>query len=145
MPWLEPSFSYLIALPKAIKDKKSQIIINKVSLNMTWGQHLFFCFPFLALKFKFPLIPVSVPEGQVIGRGCSTRDKVFYKECQTHSYGDSVEKMCFCSFFLCNGSGSKPPLTPSTWLIALAASLLIWRYLESNSQWQLKGELYINS
>ena len=37
------------------------------------------------------------------GRGCSTKDKVFYKECETHSYGEQVEKMCFCSYFLCNG------------------------------------------
>merc|ERR1712141_559933 len=41
-------------------------------------------------------------EGQVTGRGCSTKDKVFYKECETHSYGEQVEKMCFCSYFLCN-------------------------------------------
>ena len=44
----------------------------------------------------------SIPEGQVTGRGCSTKDKVFYKECETHSYGEQVEKMCFCSYFLCN-------------------------------------------
>ena len=37
------------------------------------------------------------------GRGCSTKDKVFYKECETHSYGEQVEKMCFCSYYLCNG------------------------------------------
>ena len=36
-----------------------------------------------------------VPEATVIGRGCSTKDKVFYRECETHSYGDTVEKMCF--------------------------------------------------
>ena len=29
---------------------------------------------------------------------------MFYRECQTHSYGDSVEKMCFCSFMLCNAA-----------------------------------------
>ena len=45
----------------------------------------------------------SFAEGQVTGRGCSTKDKVFYKECETHSYGEQVEKMCFCSYFLCNG------------------------------------------
>lgn len=29
---------------------------------------------------------------------------MFYKECETHSYGDNLEKMCFCSFQLCNRS-----------------------------------------
>ena len=42
-----------------------------------------------------------------MGRGCSTKDKVYFKECETHSYGDTVEKMCFCSFFLCNGGGAR--------------------------------------
>ena len=45
-----------------------------------------------------------ISEATVVGRGCSTKDKVFYKECETHNYGDSLEKMCFCSFQLCNTS-----------------------------------------
>lgn len=43
----------------------------------------------------FPFSLSFVPEATVIGRGCSTKDKVFYRECETHSYGDTVEKMCF--------------------------------------------------
>jgi hypothetical protein len=38
------------------------------------------------LNQNFPFLS----EGQVTGRGCSTKDKVFYKECETHSYGDQV-------------------------------------------------------
>ena len=57
----------------------------------------------------------SFPEGQVTGRGCSTKDKVFYKECETHSYGEQVEKMCFCSYFLCNKAGE--PINPNFLLI----------------------------
>ena len=57
---------------------------------------------------------------QVTGRGCSTKDKVFYRECETHSYGDQIEKMCFCSFFLCNG-GASSTVKPS--LIILLTSL----------------------
>ena len=45
----------------------------------------------------------------MIGRGCSTKDKVFYRECETHSYGDTTEKMCFCSFKLCNSAASASP------------------------------------
>ena len=48
----------------------------------------------------------------IVGRGCSTKDKVFYRECETHSYGANLEKMCFCSFELCNqgAPGASPPL-----------------------------------
>ena len=65
--------------------------------------------------------------GQVTGRGCSTKDKVFYKECETHQYGDQLEIMCFCSYFLCNG-GSIPTKNPPNvltflWLIILVAVL----------------------
>ena len=64
-------------------------------------------------KSKYVYIPIEFvkisfiffSEGQVTGRGCSTKDKVFYKECETHSYGEQVEKMCFCSYFLCNKAG----------------------------------------
>ena len=59
----------------------------------------------------------SFAEGQVTGRGCSTKDKVFYKECETHSYGEQVEKMCFCSYFLCNLSSALAP--PSCLLLMI--------------------------
>jgi len=61
---------------------------------------------------------------QVTGRGCSTKDKVFYRECETHQYGDQVEKMCFCSFLLCNGGASSTvrPTSPLL-LVVLAAAL----------------------
>ena len=59
----------------------------------------------------------SFAEGQVTGRGCSTKDKVFYKECETHSYGEQVEKMCFCSYFLCNAS--TPTVAPPSCLLLL--------------------------
>ena len=64
-------------------------------------------------------------EGQVTGRGCSTKDKVFYKECETHSYGDSVEKMCFCSFFLCNPSVISAP-APTALRVLLAVGATLW-------------------
>lgn len=61
-------------------------------------------------------------EGQVTGRGCSTKDKVFYKECETHSYGEQVEKMCFCSYFLCNLSTAVAP--PSCLLLLIIGASL---------------------
>ena len=45
---------------------------------------------------------ICISEAAIVGRGCSTKDKVFYRECETHSYGENLEKMCFCSFDNCN-------------------------------------------
>jgi len=59
----------------------------------------------------------------ITGRGCSTKDKVFFKECETHSFGDSVEKMCFCSFFLCNDATSAAVASSSVVLLAVAATV----------------------
>ena len=66
---------------------------------------------------------LCLAEGQVTGRGCSTKDKVFYKECETHSYGEQVEKMCFCSYFLCNGGG-RPRSPPSVLQLIIGATIL---------------------
>ena len=65
---------------------------------------------------------VVFAEAAVVGRGCSTKDKVFYKECETHNYGDSLEKMCFCSFHLCNTSNQLN--CPSFWTLTLLVFLL---------------------
>ena len=57
------------------------------------------------------------------GRGCSTKDKVFYKECETHSYGEQVEKMCFCSYYLCNGGG-RIKSAPTVLQLIIGATIL---------------------
>ena len=57
-------------------------------------------------------------EAAIVARGCSTKDKVFYRECETHSYGANLEKMCFCSFDNCN------PAT--TMLLKYAAKISNW-------------------
>ena len=64
---------------------------------------------------------ICITEAAVVGRGCSTKDKVFYKECETHNYGDSLEKMCFCSFQLCNASNQLN--CPSFWTLTLLVFL----------------------
>ena len=65
------------------------------------------------------------------GRGCSTKDKVFYKECETHSYGDNTERMCFCSFFLCNGAPANSASAPNAALLAAMVAAAI----AANADW----------
>jgi len=62
--------------------------------------------------FPFGVLHKYQERAHIVGRGCSTKDKVFYRECETHSYGANLEKMCFCSFELCNqgAPGASPPL-----------------------------------
>ena len=69
-----------------------------------------------------------------MGRGCSTKDKVFYKECETHSYGDSLEKMCFCSFQLCN-AGVIQLNCPSPWTLILLTLTLSTVFASSFCCW----------
>ena len=69
----------------------------------------------------------SAGPGTVTGRGCSTKDKVFYKECETHQ-SDQVEIMCFCSYFLCNGGSTLTKTGPKNvfslvWFIIVVAVL----------------------
>ena len=72
-----------------------------------------------------------------MGRGCSTKDKVFYRECETHSYGANLEKMCFCSFDNCNPAATmllKYAAKSSNWynisclLIIIISGLLLTNY-----------------
>eukprot|EP00088_Acartia_fossae_P043773 TRINITY_DN46242_c0_g1_i1.p1 TRINITY_DN46242_c0_g1~~TRINITY_DN46242_c0_g1_i1.p1 ORF type:complete len:128 (-),score=8.07 TRINITY_DN46242_c0_g1_i1:129-512(-) len=67
--------------------------------------------------------------GEITGRGCSTKDKVYYKECETNSYGAGTEKFCYCNFYLCNGAAStflrasraRTLLEKSAWIAGAAA------------------------
>ena len=73
------------------------MLVSQQKIEAAQCFDLFFCFP---------------ERAHIVGRGCSTKDKVFYRECETHSYGANLEKMCFCSFELCNqgAPGASPPL-----------------------------------
>merc|ERR1719219_3054147 len=51
---------------------------------------------------------VMLSGGQVTARGCATKDKVFHIECENHVMGRDSEKFCYCSYYLCNGSGATP-------------------------------------
>ena len=88
-------------------NKMNSYIFEKSSLAFAWY--------FTNLSNK---IYLYFSEAAIVARGCSTKDKVFYRECETHSYGANLEKMCFCSFDNCN------PAT--TMLLKYAAKVSNW-------------------
>jgi len=50
----------------------------------------------------------------VMLRGCSSRKKMFFVECENHISENRVEEFCFCSYDFCNGSSTKnSPSHPS--------------------------------
>ena len=40
--------------------------------------------------------------GEVTARGCASREKLYYVHCENHEMDGIVEKVCYCSFNLCN-------------------------------------------
>eukprot|EP00090_Calanus_glacialis_P005440 TRINITY_DN14209_c0_g1_i2.p1 TRINITY_DN14209_c0_g1~~TRINITY_DN14209_c0_g1_i2.p1 ORF type:complete len:121 (+),score=12.50 TRINITY_DN14209_c0_g1_i2:266-628(+) len=44
------------------------------------------------------------PLGQLAGRGCSSKEKLYREHCEVHEMDGLVEKFCYCSFNLCNRS-----------------------------------------
>jgi hypothetical protein len=40
--------------------------------------------------------------GEVSGRGCASKEKLYYVQCENHEMDGLVEKFCYCSFNLCN-------------------------------------------
>ena len=96
-------------------------------------------------EFKESILVFS--EAAIVARGCSTKDKVFYRECETHSYGANLEKMCFCSFDNCNPATAlllKYAAKASNWynisclIIVIAIGLLLSNYQCSISSLNLK-------
>ena len=81
-----------------------------------------------------------------MARGCSTKDKVFYRECETHSYGASLEKMCFCSFDNCNPAATmllKYAAKSSNWYnVSCLGIIIISGILLSNYQCSLLSPLF---
>ena len=52
--------------------------------------------------FKLSLFSVSV--GQLAGRGCSSKEKLYREHCEVHEMDGLIEKFCYCSFNLCNSA-----------------------------------------
>ena len=46
--------------------------------------------------------------------------QVYYKECETNSYGEGTEKFCYCNFYLCN----RAPASSSFYALFLPS--LLW-------------------
>ena len=67
----------------------------------------------------------AISEGGITGRGCSTKDKVYYKECETNSYGEGTEKFCYCNFYLCN-TGHRPGPHTGTLAVIISSLGYIW-------------------
>ncbi len=51
-----------------------------------------------------------VAVGEVLGRGCASKEKLYYVQCENHEMDGIVEKFCYCSFNLCNTAASQVPL-----------------------------------
>ncbi|XP_023328395.1 uncharacterized protein LOC111701369 [Eurytemora carolleeae] len=68
--------------------------------------------------------------GDVTGRGCSTKDKVYYKECETNSYGAGTEKFCYCNFYLCNGALRSSVLSSTNLALPFLCILLFIRWYQ---------------
>ena len=41
--------------------------------------------------------------GEVVARGCATKDPVYYVECENHQSKWRSEEFCYCSYNFCNG------------------------------------------
>ena len=59
--------------------------------------------------------------------------QVYYKECETNSYGEGTEKFCYCNFYLCNRASANSLyafpllcLLPLWWLCNFSQTSLIF-------------------
>ena len=81
------------------------------------------------LRVRSQFKPFSLPGGQVTGRGCSTKNKLFFTECENHVMvgeglgpgGTGGERICYCGTFLCNNGNT---LTTGPFLLLPALHLL---------------------
>merc|ERR1719348_2282901 len=47
------------------------------------------------------------PLGQMAGRGCSSKEKLYREHCEVHEMDGLIEKFCYCSFNLCNATANQ--------------------------------------
>ena len=48
-----------------------------------------------------------VAVGQLAGRGCSSKEKLYREHCEVHEMDGLIEKFCYCSFNLCNTANNR--------------------------------------
>ena len=81
---------------------------------------------FFFYAFSNTLITI-ISEGEVTGRGCSTKDKIFHIECENHVMGKHSEKFCYCSYYLCNSADRLTGLSPAGIMLILTSyRILQW-------------------
>ena len=66
--------------------------------------------------------PISV--GQLAGRGCSSKEKLYREHCEVHEMDGMIERFCYCSFNLCNTSTPITAVSHSIYHIVTSNKLL---------------------
>ena len=54
--------------------------------------------------YILPFLHSLLSVGEVVARGCSSKEKMFHQQCEVHEMDDIMEKFCYCSFNWCNSS-----------------------------------------
>lgn len=63
------------------------------------------------------------PMGLVAGRGCSTKEKMYYVHCEAHEMDELEEKFCYCSFNYCNTATASKKVSWNLLLLSLLLPL----------------------
>ena len=80
---------------------------------------------------------IYVAVGQLAGRGCSSKEKLYREHCEVHEMDGLIEKFCYCSFNLCNTANNRidkvtlTTVTDSTVLILCDCSEILRKKLQN--------------
>jgi len=79
--------------------------------------------------------------GDLVARGCASKEKMFTEQCEVHEMDDISEKFCYCSFNWCNRS---PHLTAVIFqhrilVLCLVLSINCYKSYCLQSSWRLLG------
>ena len=81
-----------------------------------------------------------VAVGQLAGRGCSSKEKLYREHCEVHEMDGLIEKFCYCSFNLCNTANNRidkvtlTTVTAQCWFYAIV--LGFWERRCKMLHWQ---------
>ena len=81
-----------------------------------------------------------VAVGQLAGRGCSSKEKLYREHCEVHEMDGLIEKFCYCSFNLCNTANNRidkvtlTTVTAQCWFCAIV--LRFWERRCKMLHWQ---------
>ena len=80
---------------------------------------------------------IYVAVGQLAGRGCSSKEKLYREHCEVHEMDGLIEKFCYCSFNLCNTANNRidkvtlTTVTDSTVLILCDCSGILRKKMQN--------------